>query len=287
MLMTESGRLRRPTTPKTKTVLDQMVGRYSKHYQIPQARIRNWISFMVVAGALERVSDERGTTAFVVKGGVALELRLRMRARATKDFDAVFRHEFGELTDVLDRAFAEPYGDFRFERLGEARDLRGKATRLEVRVEYRGKAWATVQLEVSVAKGHVVESERVRATDLSELGLDGPEFIPCLSARFQIAQKIHAVTTPEREGRENTRHRDLVDLWLLRELGTELSDLRSACEEVFLTRGMHSWPPEVRVPEEWAEPFFRLAHEIGMPIQDVHEAAAGLREWIAEIDRAK
>jgi hypothetical protein len=50
---------------------------------------------------------------------------------------------------------------------------------------------------------------------------------------------------------------------------------------------MHSWPPEVRVPEEWAEPFFRLAHEIGMPIQDVHEAAAGLREWIAEIDRAK
>jgi hypothetical protein len=238
---------------------------------------------MVVAGALERVTDERGTTAFVVKGGVALELRLRMRARATKDFDAVFRDEFGELADVLDRAFAEPYGDFRFERRGETRDLGGKATRLEVRVEYRGKAWATVQLEVSVAKGHVVESERVRATDLSELGLDGPESIPCLSARFQIAQKIHAVTTPAWEGRQNTRYRDLVDLWLLRELGTELSELRSACEEVFLVRAMHSWPPEVPVPAEWVEPFSRLAREIGMPIQDVNEAAAGLREWIGEI----
>lgn len=86
--MTEPSRLRRPATPQTRSALEQMVGRYSKHYQIPQARIRNWISFMILAGALERVQDDTGTGAFIVKGGVALELRLRLQSRATKDFDA-------------------------------------------------------------------------------------------------------------------------------------------------------------------------------------------------------
>ncbi|HEY0037410.1 MAG TPA: nucleotidyl transferase AbiEii/AbiGii toxin family protein [Longimicrobium sp.] len=281
--MDQPGRLRRPATPQTRTALEQLVGRYSKHYQVPQGRIRNWISFMVLAGALERVRNESGATAFVVKGGVALELRLRLRARSTKDFDAVFRDHFGEMSQILDVALAQPYGDFQFARRGGIRELGGKAKRIEVRVQYRGKSWATVQLEVSADAGREIEAERIPATDLSELGLDGPEFIHCLSARFQIAQKIHAVTTPPREGRSNDRYRDLVDLWLLRHIGVHPGEVRAACEDVFRVREMHSWPPEVRVPEEWAEPFSRLAHEIGMPIQNVHEAAAGLREWIGEI----
>lgn len=281
--MDNPGRLRRPATPRTRTALEQLVGRYSKHYQVPQGRIRNWISFMVLAGALERVSDESGTPAFVVKGGVALELRLRLRARATKDFDAIFRDHFGEMTEVLDRALAQPYGQFHFERRGTPRDLGGKAQRLEVRVEYRGRTWATVQVEVSAATGRPVESERIPATDLSELGLDGPEFIHCLSARFQIAQKIHAVTSPPRDGRPNERYRDLLDLWLLRELGIDTCDLRAACEDVFRVRAMHPWPADVHVPEHWAAPFTRLAGEVGLPADDVQVAAGRLREWIAEI----
>ena len=260
-----------------------MVGRYSKHYQVPQGRIRNWISFMVLAGALERAQDAEGAPAFVVKGGVALELRLRLRARATKDFDATFRERLGDMLGVLDAALEHPYGDFRFARRGGIRDIAGKAKRIEVRVQYRGKPWATVQMEVSAADGGRIEAERIPATDLSELGLDGPELVPCLSARFQIAQKIHAVTTPPIHGRPNERYRDLVDLWLLRELGTELGEVRAACEEVFDRRAMHRWPPDLHVPEHWAEPFARLAAEVGLPTRDVEEAARALRAYVAEI----
>jgi hypothetical protein len=192
----DGARLRRPATPQTRTALEQLVGRYAKHYGIPQARVRNWISFMVLSGALERVHDETGTVAFIVKGGVALELRLRLRARATRDFDATFRENFGEMLSVLDDALEQPYGDFRFMRRGEIRDLGGKAKRIEIRVQYRTKPWSTVQMEVSVAEDQDVEVDRVPATDLSELGLDGPEFVQCLSVRIQIAQKIHAVTSP-------------------------------------------------------------------------------------------
>jgi hypothetical protein len=281
--MDQPGRLRRPATPQTRTALEQLVGRYSKHYQVPQGRIRNWISFMVLAGALERVRNESGATAFVVKGGVALELRLRLRARATRDFDAVFRDQCGEMSQILDLALGQPYGDFQFARRGEIRELGGKAKRIEVRVQYRGKSWATVQLEVSAAAGREIEAERIPATDLSELGLDGPEFIHCLSARFQIAQKIHAVTTPARENRPNDRYRDLVDLWLLRHIGIHPGEVRAACEDVFRVREMHPWPPDLHVPEHWATPFARLAGEVGLPTADVEEAASSLRDWIAVI----
>lgn len=266
--MAEPERLRRPATPKTKSVLEQMVGRYARHYQIPQGRVRGWISFMIL-------------------GGVALELRLRLRARTTKDFDATFRQQFGEMLEALDLALTEPYGDFRLTRRGEIRDLGGKAKRMEIRLEYHGRSWATVQMEVSAGESQDVEVELVPATDLSELGIDGPEYIHCLSARYQIAQKIHAATTPPREGRTNERYRDLVDLWLLRELGTKLADVREACEEVFRRRAMHSWPPAVVVPASWAEPFARLAGEVGLPTLDVEEAAQNLRGYIEEISKAR
>ncbi|HEX8452703.1 MAG TPA: nucleotidyl transferase AbiEii/AbiGii toxin family protein [Longimicrobium sp.] len=285
--MAEPERLRRPATPKTKSVLEQMVGRYARHYRIPQARVRGWISFMVLGGALERVKDSGGVPAFIVKGGVALELRLRLRARTTKDFDATFRDEFGEMLEALDRALAEPYGDFRLMCRGEIRDLGRKAKRIEIRLEYHGRPWATVPMEVSAGDSQDVEAELVPATDLSELGIDGPEYIHCLSARYQIAQKIHAATTPPLDGRANERYRDLIDLWLLRELGTKLVDVREACEDVFRRRAMQPWPPVVVVPAGWAEPFTRLAAEVGLPTHDVEEAAQNLREYVEEIASAR
>lgn len=198
--MAEPERLRRPATPKTRATLEQMVARYAGHYGIPQNRVRGWISFMVLGGALERLKDADGAPAFVVKGGVALELRLRLRGRATRDFDATFRLRFEEMLEALDGTLAEPYGGFQMARRGDVRDLGGRAKRVEVRVEYNGKSWATVQLEVSPAEGSDIEYEAIRATDLSEFGLDGPEFLHRPSARYQIAQKIHAVTTRRAAG---------------------------------------------------------------------------------------
>jgi hypothetical protein len=284
--MAELPPLRRPATPKTRTALEQLVGRYSKHYAIPQERIRNWISFMILAGALERVQDAAGNPAFVIKGGVALELRLRLRARATKDFDATFHERFGDMLTTLDRALEEPYGAFHLARRGEIRDIGTLAKRIEIRVQYRNRPWATVQMEVSASRGdHTIEAEQIPATSLEELGLDGPAFVTCLSLRYQIAQKIHAVTAPPPLGRTNDRFRDLADLWLLREIGADLTRLHEACEEVFAQREMHAWPPEVVVPDHWAEPFARLAGELGI-VAGVDEAASVLRSYIAEIAQA-
>ena len=59
-----------------------------------------------------------------------------------------------------------------------------------------------------------------------------------MTVPWQIAQKLHAVTSVLGEGRVNDRAHDLVDLQLLEGLlpPTELSSTRSACIAVFVAR---------------------------------------------------
>ena len=93
---------------------------------MPTDRVRRWVSTMVLLGALERAWTDRASPRFLLKGGVAIELRVRTGARATKDVDVVVGGEPRELLDALDAAFAEPYGDFAFSsrRAGRARPAR-------------------------------------------------------------------------------------------------------------------------------------------------------------------
>jgi len=73
---------------------------------------------MIMAGVLERVTNA-DSPLFIVKGGVALELRLRDRARATKDIDIVLRDRTADLADSLEEALTgAPYQGFSFRRKG-------------------------------------------------------------------------------------------------------------------------------------------------------------------------
>ena len=71
---------------------------------------------MALLGALERAAPAHAPPRFLLKGGVAIELRVRTAARATKDVDVVFGGEADELLDALDTAFAAPYCELAFRR---------------------------------------------------------------------------------------------------------------------------------------------------------------------------
>ena len=58
---------------------------------------------MITAGVFERATGD-GNPQFIIKGGVALELRLRDRARATKDIDVVSHDQDAALARTLERA---------------------------------------------------------------------------------------------------------------------------------------------------------------------------------------
>jgi hypothetical protein len=104
---------------------------------------------MIVAGALDRASGA-AAPRFIVKGGVALELRLRDRARATKDFDVVLRDGEADPADALEQAVTgEAFEGFSFRRKGEPLLLDNGAVNMEIAVTYRGQPWTSVSVDVA------------------------------------------------------------------------------------------------------------------------------------------
>lgn len=274
---------RRDREGPVKSHLERLIGRYGRQEQLAVGRVRRWVSTMVLLGAFERVQSGDGPR-FVLKGGAAIELRLRAGARATQDVDVIFRGPTEELIDALDEALTVAYHDFSFLR-GVAIERGPHAIGFDVRMEYQSRAWATLRLEVSGPDASGGEAEAVPAIDLEHFRLTGPREIACLPLRFQIAQKLHAVTDRP-VGRENHRFRDLVDLLLLRDLVDDVPALREACVKTFERRATHVWPPELTVPEAWRDGYRLLAEELGLEVNDVGEAANEVRALIAQIDSA-
>lgn len=270
--------------PPNHRALQGAVNRYAEYHGIAPNRVQRWVAFMVLGGALSRLTAEDDGPAFLVKGGVSLELRLRLRARATRDYDTVFRGERARLLDALDVAFATPYENFtlRATRLHAMTHM----TRLDTKVEYHGKTWASIQMEVSSWEGAPLPPEEVAAISLTDFGLKGPESLPCLPLTKQVAQKLHAMTEVLESGQPNERTRDLLDLWVLRDLVPPSPTLRAICEETFRIRQLQSWPPGILVPAQWEAPFTEMARALQLPINNAATAADDVRSYVQRIAEA-
>lgn len=256
---------------------------------MPAGRYQRWINTHIISAVLDRVRDEHGEPLFTLKGGAAMELRLGVNARASKDYDAAFRAREEDMLDALDRALTEDWHGFQVQRTEPQPIGITNAQRMDIRLAYKGRPWGTIQLEVAPAEGQAgQEIDRVPARSLDLVQIEGPERIACVSVRYQIAQKLHACTEVFIDGRPNDRFRDLIDLLLLQELLAEgdLPAVRAACTEIFAIRARHSWPPRVTVYPAWAPGFAAMAAELGLYTDDVEVAAAALRAFIADIDAA-
>jgi hypothetical protein len=278
---------RAPTGPPASAgVLAKYMQAYARANRLAEGRVRAWISYMITAGMLER-AVAGGQPPFIVKGGVALELRLRNRARATKDIDLALRLPDADLALTLERALTgEPYQGFSFRRKREPLLLDNGVANMEFAVSYRGGTWASITIDI--ARGESSESgiEWLPAIPLTDaFGVTGPESLPCLPLRLHIAQKIHGMTLPPRPGKRNERFRDLIDLLLLEALVTDHQDLRKTCEFVFQTRNTHPWPPPLELPGHWIEPVARLIRELNLPITDAQAGIAQVRQFVERILR--
>jgi hypothetical protein len=255
----------------------------------PPVRVRRLLNNMVVTAVLDSVRDENDEPVFLVKGGVAMELRLRLRARATKDYDAVFRARAEEILDRLDEAIARPWNEFTISRSEAERIPNTKAIRVELKLAYKGRSWSAVEVELAPVEGGMgSELDRVPAAPLDLLQIPLPADAACVSLRYQVAQKIHACTEVFETGRENDRFRDVMDILLLKELAIDvgLARVREACVDIFAVRGKHAWPPVVNVYDSWRPGFATLAAENGFRPEDIGAAATELSELIATIDGA-
>ncbi|MES1243634.1 MAG: nucleotidyl transferase AbiEii/AbiGii toxin family protein [Acidobacteriota bacterium] len=195
----------RTNPPKSARILIQWVDQYARSVNQPPGRVHCWVSFMVLAGALERAGfSQKGGPKFTIKGGAALELRLRHLARTTKDLDLILNEESGSLFEELSGALSQPYEGFTFLVKGEPHAMPNGAIRLEVALRYLGRSWDTIPVDISRLEGKGTDVELVPAPLLKIFGIRSPESIPCLSLPFHVAQKIHALTEPHTADRPNT-----------------------------------------------------------------------------------
>jgi len=114
-----------------------------------------------------------------------------------------------------------------------------KPRRFIAKLNYRGKPFASVPIEVStIEAGNTDQFETLTSDALGIVGVPAAVFVPCMTVPWQIAQKLHAVTAVLEAPKVNDRAHDLVDLQLLEGLlpDTDLSPTRNACIAVFEAR---------------------------------------------------
>lgn len=260
------------------------------------------VASSVAIAAVQRAIDVDGRQLFLLKGGTLLQHRLTSTARTTKDVDGLIRGDLDEFFLALEERLDEPWGPLTLRR-GEVEVLNVptkliKPRRFYIILELRGVTWRRIQFEVSPDEAGIGgDSEAIEPPPLSGFGLPNPDALIGIAMRFQIAQKLHAVSDPhDPPAAINDRPRDVVDLLLLRDLAAEtgsptLAEVRAAGTAVFKARAdeakqlrfpTRAWPPVVVAHPHWTEDFKRAAASAGVTLS-LDEAVTEVNAWVTEV----
>ena len=250
--------------------LERRIQRLAEERGTTPARLRRLVGFAVLCETLAEAAAQGVIPLFFVKGGVAIELRLGLAARATRDLDVGLCVEPKELLPVFDRALTVGFGDFTLHRRGEARTLDNGAHSLEVSLQYLRRPWSTVDVDLASARMDS-RTDTVLPIALENLGLTRPRPVLCLALTEQVGQKLHALTEPMPRGRPNARARDVLDVLLLdARLGLDPVAVSHACARIFAERNVHSWPiVRFSFPLEWTPILTELSSQAAYDTTDI------------------
>ncbi|MEO6594517.1 MAG: nucleotidyl transferase AbiEii/AbiGii toxin family protein [Planctomycetota bacterium] len=214
---------------------------------------------------LARVFQQFGD-AMVLKGGLALEMRLR-RARTTRDVDlrvASSTHLL-QLLQAAGRLELDDFLMFLIEPDAHYPDIEaegllygGRRFRAEARLA--GKLYGQAfHVDVAIAEPFTGNPDRLSGQDwLGFVGQAPTEFLvyPRLT---HLAEKLHAYSLPRT--RPNSRVRDLPDIALLAGIGPlDAGELRHAFADTFARRATHPLPTHIEdPPETWGSVYERIA----------------------------
>lgn len=211
---------------------------------------------------------------FLVKGGYAMELRLRHRARFSRDLDLTAKQEKIlkdpiAIQTKLQNLLAKDLGDWFTFLLSEATlELEGAPDagyRFPVEARLDNRTFAKFHVDIGIGDAVLDSPTWVPGNPLFDFAGIARAQIPLLPAETHFAEKIHAYTRTRRTG-VNSRVRDLVDLILLLDAGFPDADaLRGALNSTFTRRNTHPLPKILPEPHaSWTNPYAEIAFEIGL-----------------------
>lgn len=216
-------------------------------------------------------------TPWVLKGGHALELRLQ-KARATKDIDlalkeaAFFDKNANKRNESIKEALIEKsridLGDyFDFEISGPVTDLENApygGARYSIDAKIDGRTFSKFQIDIGIGDVWIEPHDEIPLKNHLESTAIDDATVRVINIEQHLAEKFHAYTLP-RDGRINSRPKDLVDIYVI--LETEKIDSKTFLEHLKLTferRKSHEIPTALPdPPTEWDSKFKPLILEVG------------------------
>jgi predicted nucleotidyltransferase component of viral defense system len=263
--------------PKSQKELDRAIQKIDSGEQTKRAVAQTVVGQMLPEG--------------VAKGGSALKFRFGNNyTRFTRDLDTARKEGVQEYIDALEEALQNGWNGFtgRVVTVQPASpigvDSEYVMQPFEIKLQYLGKPWTTVELEVghneigdAETPDYYISSDTVALFEA--IGLPIPAPIALISLPHQIAQKLHAVSTDN-----SNRAHDLIDLQLIEKYETiDYSETRKVCVELFKYRQMHTWAPLIVKGDNWDEFYAAQLRDIDvLPTAD--EAISWVNDFVSRID---
>lgn len=281
--------MRYETVEAFRAALEQRLKNEAEASGIALMRLRKRVAFERFLARLA-ASESSG---WVLKGAFALELRLGLRTRTTKDIDLGRADDEEAATEHLNAAARVELGDFfGFEvRRTPALDAAAgfHAVRYTVRADLAGRRFEQFPVDVAFSESSPVQAELLLGVNSLEFADVAGLQLPVISLEQHVAEKVHAYTgTFGHDERESTRVKDLVDLVLIGE-SAEIGAKRlgRALATTFEQRARQSLPDALPLPPSaWARPYAVLAREVGVAveIEAGHAAAARLLDPVLRLE---
>jgi hypothetical protein len=231
----------------------------------------------------------RGT----VKGGTSLKFRYGDKAtRFTRDLDAARVEDIDTFLTNLDAKLKSGWNGFtgRIVRKEPAhpKDVPGEYIMqpFEIKLEYNGKSWVTVPLEVGHDEiGDTNDPDYYISSDIvtlfDQLGFPAPSPIALMPIPHQIAQKLHALS-----GEGSERAHDLIDLQII--VSNEEVDYaltKNACTRLFDSRKLQAWPPTITRGDNWDSLYAAQSESLDV-LATIDEAVVWTNYLIRRIERS-
>ncbi|BCZ24741.1 nucleotidyl transferase AbiEii/AbiGii toxin family protein [Mycobacterium senriense] len=282
-------------TPRAlRTALEYRLQAISVEAGIGLDRLRRRVLFERIVTRLHRA--EPGL--WVLKGGMALEVRLGGSARATKDIDVGFREGVSDAADLRDRLIADLSVDIVGDRfvleVGEPAQLRedggGHLTwRVPVTALLADRHFGAIKLDVSPRAHELNNTDRLPLPNsLAFAGIPTTE-VEIIDVERHAAEKFHAMTRDYGD-RDNSRVRDLLDLVILIEYGLIApGGVAVAARAVWAERDAADPPSQLPpFPSSWPHRYEELAADYDVDARTFPRGAGLVQAlWIQMFPESK
>jgi len=251
----------------------------------PLVRLRKMVAFDRFLARLQATDS----SAWLLKGGYALQLRFGDRSRTTRDLDLLQQEPGDDRWERLRGAVdVDPADWFEFQiarPVSAPVEDQPRGQRFTVQSRLDGRRFEDFHVDIGTGDPVVEPPELLETPGL--LGFAGiePVRVRAYPLSQQLAEKLHAYTRPFPRGQQSSRVRDLTDILLIAsEARLDGANLREAIKQTFEARSTHTSPLELPAPPaSWSVPFRRLNGELRLGWEDLGEATKAARRFLNPI----